>query len=165
MLIALCVTLAPAFPAAAAAARSAVDRWITAFSHKIKGHEERALRRTVVGDVDGDGRPDVAVLFTVAGVRLPDDQLQFVAVFRRDARSRLAYVAHRLVGGRGIREADRVIVLDRQVVLETLAYRPRDGLCCPSKPEQLRYRLKDRKLVPVTAVARDHASRRHAGRR
>jgi hypothetical protein len=160
-LLALCAVLLPALPAAAA--RHAVDQWITAFAHRIKGHETRALRQTVVGDIDGDGRPDVAVLFTIAGVRLPDDELQFVAVFHRGAGHRLTYVAHRLVGGRGIREANRVVVLDRQVVLEILAYRAGDGLCCPSRPERLRYRLRRHELVEVTAAGQ-RAHRHDAAR-
>jgi hypothetical protein len=97
-------------------------------------------------------------------VRVPDDQLQFVAVFHRGRRNRLIYVAHHLVGGRGIREVNRVVVLERQVVLETLAYRPGDGLCCPSKPERLRYRLRNRELVlaPAAALPRHQATRRDA---
>jgi hypothetical protein len=161
--LALCAMLLSASPLFAAA-HGAVDRWIAAFSHRIHGHEERALRRVVVGDIDGDGRPDVAVLFTVDGVRVPDDQLQFVAVFRRSRRDRLTYVAHNLVGGRGIREVNRVVVLDRKVVLETLAYRPGDGLCCPTKPERLRYRLGHHKLLLMAAAAppRHQATRRDA---
>jgi hypothetical protein len=163
-LLVLCLMLPPALPAVAA--DHAVDQWIAAFSHRIHGHEERALRRTVVGDIDGDGRPDVAVLFAVDGVRVPDDQLQFIAVFHRGRRNRLTYVAHHLVGGRGIREVNRVVVLERRVVLETLAYRPGDGLCCPSRPQRLRYRLRHHELVLMVAAARPRhqATRRDATR-
>jgi hypothetical protein len=126
----------------------AIERWIVGHAQKGKASEQRDSRRAVVGDLDGDGRSDVAVLYTIEGVSTDDYSLRYLAVFRRGADG-LEYGAHRLVGGKGIREVNRATIIDRIVVLEALEYRPQDSLCCPSRPARSRYRLQKNRLVEI----------------
>ena len=130
----------------------AIERWIATHAGKSRGAEHRNSRRSVAGDLDGDGLSDVAVLYTIEADKPKDYSLRYLAVFRRGAGG-LGYEAHRLVGGKGVREINRVTVLNRVIVLEALEYQPRDAVCCPSKPARWRYRLRDHQLVEVRSAA------------
>jgi hypothetical protein len=147
--------LLAAVPAAATAQEgitdAAIDRWIVTHAERSKGAEHRNSRRAVVGDLDGDGRSDVAVLYTIEGAQGHDFALRYLAVFRRGA-SGLDYETHLLVGGKGIREVNRAAILAGTVVLETLEYQPKDAVCCPSKSARWRYRLREGRLVEVKAA-------------
>src|SRR5512146_460630 len=133
-----------------------IDRWIRKQAANMSGVEQKEKRYAAVGDLDGDGRDDVAVLYTVKGMGKADYRLRYLAVFHGGRRS-LAYRAHRMVGGRGVREVNRVTILRRTVVVETLEYRPRDAMCCPSRAAKRRYRLIARKLVRLPDPVSTHA--------
>lgn len=142
------------------AADAAIDRWIKTHAERSKGAEHRNSRRAVIGDLNGDGREDVAVLYTIEAARSQADDyaLRYLAAFRRGAGG-LEYEAHLLVGGKGIREVNRVTVLNGVIVLEALEYQPNDKMCCPSKPARWRYQLRAGKLVEVkNAAARKKAA-------
>lgn len=130
----------------------AIDRWIAKQADKMKGVERRQARYTVIGDLDGDGRDDAAVLYTIEGTGKIRYRLRFLAAFHRGRRS-LQYRAHTMVGGRGIREVNRVTILRRTIEIETLEYRHDDALCCPSGYATRRYRVHAGKLVRLTASA------------
>ena len=146
--------LAAAAPVAAPAQEGitdpAIDRWIVAHAERSKGAEHRNSRRAVIGDLDGDGRSDVAVLYTIESAKgqAADFALRYLAVFRRGGNG-LEYETHLLVGGKGIREVNRAAILTGTIVLEALEYQPKDAVCCPSKPARWRYRLREGRLVQV----------------
>ena len=139
----------------------AIERWIVAHARKGKASEQRDSRRAVVGDIDGDGRSDVAVLYTIEGAGADDYSLRYLAVFQRGTGG-LEYRAHRLVGGKGIREVNRATIINRVVVLEALEYQAQDALCCPSRPARWRYRLQNRRLVEVKGTAPSGAPKKDA---
>lgn len=56
-----------AMPLPAAAGGPAVDWWIAAHAARLGGAESRTARLAVIGDLDGDRREDVAVLYTIDG--------------------------------------------------------------------------------------------------
>jgi hypothetical protein len=152
------VWLLAALLAAPAAAQEgiddpAIDRGVKAHAERSKGAEHRNSRRAVVGDLNADGTSDVAVLYTIEGTKgaSVDFLLRYLAVFRRGDTG-LAYEAHRLVGGKGIREVNRVAILKGVIVLESLEYQPRDPVCCPSKPGRWRYRLRGHELTEVKSA-------------
>jgi hypothetical protein len=134
----------------AAAADPAVDKWIAAHASRLGGVEQRPVRYAVVGDLDGDGRDDVAVLYTIDGANPGKRSLRYLAAFRRNAAA-LEFSAHALVGGRGIREVNRATILARTIELETLEYGPLDAVCCPGIPVRSRYRLVDGRLSRLDA--------------
>lgn len=131
----------------------AIDRWIERHVEKLQGVEQGGTRYAVVGDLDGDGMEDVAVLYTIDGAKPANSPLRYLAVFRR-ARDALAYQTHALVGGLGIREVNRATILKRTIDLETLEYQPRDGLCCPSRYAKRRYQMRGHKLVQIDDSAK-----------
>jgi len=130
----------------------AIDRWITKQAYRMKGVERKQARYTVIGDLDGDGRDDVAVLYTIEGAGKVRYRLRYLAAFHRGPRS-LQYRAHTMVGGRGIREVNRLTILHRTIEIETLEYRPEDALCCPSRFATHRYRLNGGRLLRLAAWA------------
>ncbi len=144
--------LAAASPAGGTgiAGDAAIDGWIGAHARKLKGVEQRALRYAVVGDLDGDGRDDVAVLYTIEKADPGNRRLRYLAAFHRSAQM-LEFKAHALVGGQGIREVNRVTILQRMIELETLEYAPLDAACCPSAPARARYRLAEGRLIRAKA--------------
>jgi hypothetical protein len=131
----------------------AIGRWITAHAKKMPGVELAEARYAVRGDVDGDGRGDVAVLYTLRGGGRDGRLLRFLAVFRGGQRG-LEYRAHILVGGRGMREVNRATILQRTVEIEALEYRTGDAACCPTQFVKRRYRLTGRKLERAATAAR-----------
>ncbi|MDH5534665.1 MAG: hypothetical protein OEZ08_03710 [Betaproteobacteria bacterium] len=145
----LLVAAAPAV-AGKSTTDAAIDRWIEAHARKLKGVEQPMARYAVVGDLDGDGRHDVAVLYTIDDASPGNRSLRYLAAFHRSARA-LEFKAHALVGGRGIREVNRATILGRMIELETLEYAVLDEACCPSTAARARYRLTEGRLVRVKA--------------
>lgn len=82
-------------------------------------------RRTSRGDLDGDGKADLVVLFTLEQGNV---WTQFLSVFG-SANKPLATMR---VGGKGQREVELRQVTDGRVELATKNYGPSDALCCPS---------------------------------
>lgn len=151
MLWASCCVLSAA--AADGVSDPGIGRWIEMHAKKMQGVELGDARYAVRGDIDGDGRSDAAVLYTIRGTGKDRHLLRFLAVFRRGQRA-LDYRAHILVGGRGIREVNRATILQRAVEIEALEYRPGDAACCPTKFVKRRYRLNGRKLERMTGIER-----------
>jgi hypothetical protein len=149
---ALCTgCLAVAVAAASGVADPAIDRWIAAHANKLRGAEVAGTRYAVTGDLDGDGRRDFAVLYTLQGTGADRFLLRFLAVFRRGPQA-LEYRAHALVGGRGMREVNRATILGRQVEIESLEFRRGDAACCPTRFVKMRYRLDGRRLERVAGA-------------
>jgi len=132
--------------AAAPAPETEINRWIATHAQRANSSEVAGARYRVVGDLNGDARDDVAVLYTLKSRAATDGELRYLAVFVRDRRG-LHYRAHALVGGPGIGEVNRATVLKRSVVLEMLVHARGDPVCCPTRPATRHYRLVDRKLV------------------
>lgn len=144
---------AGAAAAADGVADPAIGRWIAVHAKKMHGVELADARYAVRGDIDGDGRSDVAVLYTLRGGGRDGRLLRFLAVFRSGQRA-LEYRAHILVGGQGIREVNRATILQRTVEVEALEYRAGDAACCPTQFVKRRYRLNGGKLERTTLAAR-----------
>jgi hypothetical protein len=82
-------------------------------------------RRTSRGDLDGDGKAELVVLFTLEQGNV---WTQFVSVFGSSNKP-LATIQ---VGGKGQREVELRQVTGGLVELATKNYGPSDALCCPS---------------------------------
>ena len=150
-----------ALPAALAAAPPAdgeaeIGRWISAHARHGNSDEVTALRSSVTGDLDGDARNDVAVLFTLRQRGGRQREMRYLAVFRQQAAG-LRYHAHVLVGSSGAAEANRATILNRMVVVEMLTHSAGDAACCPTHPETRRYRLTPHGLQRVKEPAKPRA--------
>jgi hypothetical protein len=82
-------------------------------------------RRIARGDLDGDGKADLVVLFTL---EQGDVWTQFLSVFGSATKP----LASLRVGGKGQREVELRQVTDGRVELATKNYGLSDALCCPS---------------------------------
>lgn len=173
-----CASLFVALPVAAAARDdSEIQRWINQHAQRTNSTEVPAARYRVVGDLDGDRRDDVAVLYTLKPRASQHGESRYLAVFKhqlapvqndapkstRDStrsgvRNSLRYHAHVLISGPGAGEANRVTILDRAVVVEMLTFGPGDAACCPTRATTRRYRLGVRGL---TLVGHDPAKLAH----
>lgn len=154
-----------AWPAAAATANTSRDdaeiqRWIQQHAQRANRIEVPGQRYRVVGDLDGDGVGDVALLYTLKSRAAGVGESRYLAAFkrqtdkaggRRDAG--LRYHAHVLVSGPGAGEANRVTILSRVMVVEMLTFGPGDAACCPTRAATRRYRLGPRGVVLVTPEA------------
>ena len=155
-------------PAAAATRDDAeIQQWLARHARRVQGVEVAAARHRVVGDLDGDGRSDVAVLYTLKSRTANGGESRYLAAFRRQrvepgdsrpdsprgareaSREVLRYHAHVLVSGPGAGEANRVTILERTLVVEMLTFGPGDAPCCPTKAGKRRYRMAARGLVLV----------------
>jgi hypothetical protein len=132
-------------PASVAATRDEADvqHWINRHAQRSNSDERVSVRSSVVGDLDGDARNDMAVLYTLQP-RSQHGERRYLAVFKRRREGQsgvLRYHAHVLVGGSGAAEANRATILNKTVVLEMLTHRAGDAVCCPTRPVTRRYRL------------------------
>jgi hypothetical protein len=150
-----------AVPTLAATTRddTAIQQWLNQHAHSANSVEVAGARYRVAGDLDGDGRADVAVLYTLKPRAPRRGELRYLAAFRRlpettrGSRGALRYHGHVLVSGPGAGEANRVTILERAVVVEMLTFKPGDAACCPTRATTRRYRMTPRGLALITADA------------
>lgn len=143
-----CVGLCLPFGAGAAAMRDEgeIQRWISQHAQRVRGIEVPNTRQRVSGDLDGDKRADVAVLYTLKPRGARGGESRYLAAFKRQ-RDGLRYHAHVLVIGPGAGEANRITILNQAVVVEMLTFAPNDASCCPTRPAIRRYRVSPRGLA------------------
>jgi hypothetical protein len=80
-----------------------------------------------------NGRPAVAVVFTLEGIGGGVNWQRMLAVFwKRHGMNE--FCCSRQVGGKGIRSADDIEFVAGKLRVRGNTYAPSDGLCCPSKP-------------------------------
>lgn len=126
-----------------------VERLIQSKARALGGQEYCQYRLySALSDVDGDGRDDFIVVFTVEGQHGgTNDHASFLAVFlssRGPARPLLIEVGHR-----GERDPVSVEVDRRTIVLATREYLATDAACCPSGKGQAVYRVENGALREV----------------
>jgi hypothetical protein len=136
-----------------------IQRWINRHAQRSNSDEVKSARSSVVGDLDGDTRKDMAVLYTLQP-RGQRSARRYLAVFKREregVQGTLHYHTHMLVGGGGAAEANRATILNKIVVLEMLTHRAGDAECCPTSPSTRRYRLAPRGLTLVREPVKSKA--------
>lgn len=105
----------------------------------------------VVGDLTGHGHDDLAVAFTLEGVRGGNDWLRFVAVFTKSvgpASQGHDFCCVFQIGGKGIANDDKIEISNQEIVISEKAFvAGKDAECCPSKQQSLRLKIQDGKLV------------------
>src|SRR5258706_1693075 len=84
-------------------------------------------RYEALSDVDGDGKDDFIVLFTVEGPDGGNDHVSFMAVFLSGSSSGRAIVVE--TGRRGVRDPVGIEARRGEVDLGSLEYRPHDPMC------------------------------------
>lgn len=104
-------------------------------------------RYDALDDVDGDGRPDFLVLFTLEGPDGGNDHVTYLAAFLSSAAAPLVVEA----GRRGERDPVAIGAGRGEIRLETLEYLPRDPMCCPSGRGTRVYRVANGRIALADA--------------
>ena len=122
-----------------------VDEFISKQAKQENGEEYKDARKMLAGDLNRDGVPDVAVLYTIEGQNGTNNYLQYLAVFVR-TKGKLVPAAHTVVGGKLNRDVDLQSIKNNVIRFKTLSYRANDPASTPSRKGTARFMLIKRKL-------------------
>lgn len=123
-----------------------VNKYIATQAKRERGEEPDGIRKTVEGDLNHDGTPDVAVLYTIEGQGGSNNYIQYLAVFVR-GKTGLVFAARATVGGKNRREIESISIKDNAMLFDTTAYGPRDPSCCPTIKGHTTFSLVGTRLV------------------
>lgn len=118
---------------------------------KCRGTEYRKARRFSFGDIDGDGKDDIAVLYTIEGFCCGNNYQFYLAVFLNKGSS-YDLVASEKVGGKGERAIEFNAIENGKIILSTDEYLPDDPMCCPNGKGSTTYNLKGSELLEIDRV-------------
>jgi|ERR1043166_264064 hypothetical protein len=125
--------------------KQVIDQFIAHQAKQDNGEEYEAARKVVRGDLNRDGVPDTAVLYTIEGQDGTNNYIQYLAVFVR-SKSGLVNAADTFVGGKGNRDVDLLSIKSNMINCKTMSYRNSDPSSTPSKPGTARFKLVGHKL-------------------
>jgi hypothetical protein len=151
-----------AVPAEVQAQLSAyINKYIDAYEAKncgeappgntCRGTEYKKARRFCFGDIDSDGRDDIAVLYTIESFCCGNNYYFYLAVFL-DKGNKFEFIASAQVGGKGERGVEFGTIRESKILLNTKEYFPDDAMCCPSGKGKTTYRLENGRLVESERV-------------
>jgi hypothetical protein len=122
-----------------------VDNFIAKQATEEDGEEYADARKMLTGDLNRDGVPDLAVLYTIEGQNGTNNYLQYLAVFVR-VKGKLVPAAHTVVGGKLNRNVELQSIKNNVIRFDTLSYRASDPASTPSRKGTARFVLIKRKL-------------------
>lgn len=112
------------------------------------GTEYKEARKSAEGDLTGDGKADVAVLYTLEGEGGANAANAYLAVFQRAESGQLSLAGTTSVAGFGT-AAQGLSVVDGTIHVKVLVPGPDDPDCCPSQEQDALYVLHLGKLMEV----------------
>jgi hypothetical protein len=110
-----------------------------------KGTEYKKARKVCHGDIDGDGKQDIAVLYVIEGFCCGNNGQQYLALFLKN-RTKFEMVTSIQVGSRGERFVETCRIQSGKIFMTTKEYLRDDPMCCPSGTGKTTYALKRGKL-------------------
>jgi hypothetical protein len=122
-----------------------------------RGTEYPDARRFCFGDLNGDGREDIAVLYEIESFCCGNNDQVYLAVFLKKG-SEFELTAWKEVGGQGNRIVHFDTIEDGKILLDAEEYLPGDPMCCPSAKGRTAYTLKDGKLIEGGGAGAKRAS-------
>lgn len=125
----------PAFALDAAGAQQVIDKFLAAQSEP---QATASAAQHVVADVNGDGRPDIVLMWNVLGPTYSFPKLTLFLDAGRTYRALTTDLS-------GLTE--RLTVRGPSIVVDTLMPGPNDPRCCPTKKAQMQFRWQNGKLV------------------
>jgi len=118
-----------------------IDAAIAEAAEKADGATEyKEARKQVEGDLTGDFKPDVVVMYTLEGQGGGNGAGTYIAAFVREPARQLHLISITSVAGLGMAVKD-IVIKDASVHLTLLVQGPDDPDCCPSSEEQAQYVL------------------------
>ncbi|UGB37248.1 hypothetical protein [Frateuria soli] len=124
-----------------------IESTIVSVAASESGEEYTAARKVAMGDLNGDGTSDAAVLFTI-DVGSQNTSTLYLSAFLRQNDGSLKLADTAPVGGVGS-AINGVAVKDGWVKLKTLTLGPNDPDCCPSVEGEVEYLLHNEKIRQV----------------
>ena len=131
---------------APAAWQGFANAWIASHAMRVKGEAPKENRFSCEGDLNGDGKSDVVVVYTIEGVGGGNDWTQYATVLIAQPPGYSA-TTPKEVGGKSVRAVDSCTISDKVIELALKEYAAADASCCPSKPGKARYGFSGGKLV------------------
>ena len=125
--------------------KAVIDKFIASQESYKNGLQAEGYRTVLTGDLNHDGVPDAAVLFTLEGQNGTNNYVQYLAVFVR-INGHLLAVAHAPVGGKNYRAIEIQAIENDVILCNTTGYAPEDPSCCPTIKGTARYALEGKKL-------------------
>jgi len=147
----ICLVCAAALAAAGQRDDDAViSKFIASQESYENGHEAKDYRTVLRGDLNHDGVPDAAVLYTLEGANGTNNYVRHLAVFLR-TNGTLVPTAHAVVGGKNYRAIVMKAIQDNAILCDTTDYASNDPTCCPTIKGSTRYLLDGDKLKELPA--------------
>ncbi len=125
-----------------------INNFIARQEKKESATEYGEARSVVRGDLNGDGKEDAVVLYSLEGHSGTNQYLQYLAVFANRG-GRLQYVTHQVVGGKNEKSVQSVMIKAGKIYLQTKEYLPTDPGCCPTKEGRVRFILSRGRLKEI----------------
>lgn len=125
-----------------------VNGFIAKQAEKESGEEYEPARKILIGDLNRDGVPDLAVLYTIEGQNGTNNYLQYLAVFIR-TKGRLVPASHTVVGGKLNRDIELQSIKNNTIRLKTLSYRQSDPASTPGRKGTARFMLIKHRLTEL----------------
>ena len=135
--VVLCASCSASF---AQSDTAVINKFISAQAAKESASEYEDARKVVTDDLNHDGVPDTAVLYTIEGMNGSNNYIQYLAVFLQTKKG-LVYAAHEPVGGKNHRDVDLTAISNGLINLNTVNYAPKDPSCCPTIKGRTTYAL------------------------
>jgi len=136
-----------ASPALQPADQKVINKYLSNLADQLGGQIPEEVPQTIrTGDLNQDGTPDVAVLFTIEGPG--NGYAQYLAVFLR-TNGKLTPLDHATVGGKFYRAVKLISIQDGIINLATTGYAPHDPTCCPTIKGTTQYQLDANKLKEI----------------
>jgi hypothetical protein len=127
-----------------------VERPIAEKARQLQGAEYCQFRRyNSINDIDGDGKDDFVVIYTVEGVhRSMNHFLQFMLVLLSSKRGSKPLEIQ--VGERGKRSIGEIGLVERnKIILGNDVWISGDALCCPSGKGKSVYEIQNGRIVRI----------------
>ena len=134
-------------PALQPADQKVINKYLSNLANQLGGQIPEEVPRTIrTGDLNHDGTPDVAVLFTIEGPG--NGYAQYLAAFLRTD-GILTPIDHATVGGKLYRAAKLISIQNGVINLAITSYAAHDPACCPTIKGTTQYQLVENKLKEI----------------
>jgi len=119
---------------------------IAAHARRVGGQAPKESRKTCEGDVNGDGKTDAAVVYTVEGAGGGNAWTQYIMVMVA-APQGVGATSPKEVGATGQRSVETCTLGTGTIDATTKEWAPTDPSCCPSKAGTLKLGFEKGKVV------------------
>ena len=108
-----------------------INRFIAREAKKSGAVEYENPRKVGHGDLNGDLKSDLAVLYTIEGFGGGNAYAQYLAIFLASGKT-FRFVTRSVVGGRFNRNMDLRSIAAGKINFDTMNFTKNDSACCPT---------------------------------